>query len=334
MRIRLSAHLFFAVGLALWSVGCSPGNREKEAESSTAKAPQVESRVKHGTNGEITITLDAETQKIMGLQTAALEPASFRAEVKGFGRVLDALPLAVLASEIAAAQAAGDASEADLKRLKALTSQGNASERALQAAVAATARDRAQVNSARLRLAAGWGRVLAGRQDLPALAQSLVSQESALVQIDVPAGEWSGEMPTGARISLLREEAKPIDAGYVSPTPMVDPQTQGRGFLFLVATNPSGLVPGAAIMGFLKLPGEAVKGVTVPESAVIRHENKTWVYVQKDAANFIRQEIVLNQPSGSGWFVALVFHPNDRVVVAGAQTLLSEELKAQTRLPD
>lgn len=334
MKLNIHFQTLIAISLTLWSMGCSPGNKEKELDTPATKSTKAESRVKHGTNGEVTITLATETQKTIDLQTTALEPASSAPEVKGFGRVLDASPLAAMVSEIVAVQAAGDASEADLNRLKALAVQGNASERALQAAVAATARDRAQVESARLRLAAGWGQVIAGRQDLPTLARSLVSQESALVQIDVPAGEWSGELPISARMNLLKEETKPINAGFVSPAPMVDPQTQGRGFLFLVVTNQSGLVPGMAVVGFLKLLGEVAKGVVVPESAVIRHENKCWVYVQKDAGKFIRQEIVLNQPSGSGWFVTSGVHPNERVVVAGAQTLLSEELKSQTRLAD
>jgi hypothetical protein len=334
MKPNFLFHFFLGISLVIGHIGCSSEKKEQAAGTESAKPRPDESRIKQGTNGEVILTLTAATQQIMGLQTVPLASANLSLEVKGFGRVLEVSPLAGLVSEIAANQAASDASEAELKRMKTLAAQTNASERALQNAVVAVARDRAQVQSNRQRLLAGWGSAIAQRQDLPALVQSLVSQESALVQIDLPAGEWPKELPTGARIVLLTDETKPVEAELIAPAPSVDPQVQGRGFLFLVATNQSRLVPGAAITGYLKFPGNSVKGVVAPESAVVRHVNKAWVYVQKDGSTFVRQEVQLNHPFANGWFITVGLQPNDRIVVGGAQSLLSEELKSQTRLAD
>jgi len=43
---------------------------------------------------------------------------------------------------------------------------------------------------------------------------------------------------------------------------------------------------------------------------------------------FTRVPVPLDRPTESGWFVAKVVTATNNVVVIGAQTLLSEELKA------
>jgi len=303
--------------------------KEPPAAAAAEKTAEPESHVKRGTNGEVVITLDAATQKLMGLQVAPLAPASLPPEIKSYGRVLDASPLASLIGELAAAQAASAASQADLRRLQTLAAQNNASERALQTAEATAARDRAQFESGRLRLVAGWGNAIAARQDLPALVQSLGSLASVLVQIDLPAGESVKAMPTGARVLPLAHDSSPLEAQLVGPAPTVDPQLQGRGFLFLVSTNSAALAPGAAVTGLLALPGEAQSGVLVPREAIIRFQGTTWLYRQTGDETFERMEVMLDVPLENGWFVRETLKPDDKVVTVGAQQLMSEELKGQ-----
>jgi hypothetical protein len=109
---------------------------------------------------------------------------------------------------------------------------------------------------------------------------------------------------------------------------------QGEGFL-LVATNTAArLASGLAITGFLQLPGEALRGVLVPETALVRAAERAWVYVQTNATTFVRRDIGLEHPMADGWFVATGLSPNDRVVTTGAQTLLSEERKSQLKVGD
>ena len=265
----------------------------------------------------------------MGLQAKALAAAQLHPEVKAYGRVLDPSPLVSLVAELAVAQAASDASQAELKRSKTLAAQNNASERALQAAESAATRDRVQVEAARLRMLSGWGSAIAGRNDLPAFVQSLGSQASVLVELDLPAGEAANALPTGARLIGLADDPKPIEAQLIGPATTVDAQMQGKGFLFLVAPNPSRLAPGAAVTGFLSLPGEAQSGVAVPREAVVRFNGTTWGYVQMGDDTFQRTEVALDRPLEKGWFVREGLKPQDKVVSVGAQQLLSEELKGQ-----
>jgi hypothetical protein len=334
MEILKHAHLLLLIPALL--AGCSekPGEKAAESGAATPPAAEPESRVHHGTNGVTTITLDAATQKLMGLETTPVAPAQLSPEVKGYGHVLDISPLAAQVAELAGARAAGQASQAEWERLKTLAAQNNASQRALQAGEAAAVRDQAQAEAARLRLLAAWGSALAERQDLPELAQRLGSLSSALVEIDLPAGQPMNGAPTGARLIALADESAAAEGQFLGPAPAVDPQLQGRGFLFLVATNALRLAPGAALTGYLSLPGETQAGVAVPREAIVRFNGTTWVYRQDAEQTFERVETALESPLANGWFARGALKPGDKLVTAGAQQLLSEELKGEIEKPD
>jgi hypothetical protein len=170
----------------------------------------------------------------------------------------------------------------------------------------------------------GWGKATAERSDLPALARSLASAEVALVRLDLPAGEALSSSPNSARLTSLSAEEHPVTAEFFSTAPTMDPQTQGQGFLFLATGN--GLAPGTAVTGYMRVAGEASSGVIVPSAAVLRHAGKAWVYLQAGDNEFVRREIPLDRPADNGWFIAGGITLKDRVVVSGAQTILSEEL--------
>jgi hypothetical protein len=311
--------------LVVLASGCS----QKSAESPTSGASEKkeESRISRGTNGEAIIKLDAETQKLMGLQTATLSPAQLSPEIKAFGRVLDTAPLASLVAELTSASAASQASQAELERLKALAAQSNASARALQAAEATAARDAAQTEAIRLKLVAGWGNAIATRQDLPAFVRSLGSLDSALIQLNVSPDQVLSQDPSGARIITISAETKPLEAQFISRAASVDTQAQGQGFLFLISPNPSRLSPGVAVTGFIDVPGDKQAGVAVPRNAIVRQNGTAWVYVQTGDDTFQRTEAKLEQPLHDAWFVREGLKPEAKVVTTGAQQLLSEEFK-------
>jgi hypothetical protein len=82
---------------------------------------------------------------------------------------------------------------------------------------------------------------------------------------------------------------------------------------------------------WLQVPGEPLAGVIIPRDAVVRLEGAGWVYVMdkdKGGEGFTRRKIPLDRPTEGGWFVTGNVKVDDYVVVTGAQTLLSEELKA------
>ena len=254
--------LSFVVTTAALMAGCSPQSKEQPAGAPPEKPAEAESRVKRGANGGVVVTLDAETQKVMGLQTAPLATASLSPETKGYGRVLDPAPLSSLVAELVSARATAEASQKEVERLKILAAQNNASVRSVQAAEAAGLRDQALAESARQHLLAAWGKAIAERADLLALVQSLASAELALVRIDLPAGEFLKAPPVGARLFALADESSLAVAEYVGPAPVVDAQMQGQGFLFLVKSSQSRFAPGAAVTVSVGAP-VAAEGVVL-----------------------------------------------------------------------
>ena len=76
---------------------------------------------------------------------------------------------------------------------------------------------------------------------------------------------------------------------------------------------------------FSSIPA-AVSGVTVPASAVLRHEGAGWVYVQTETNQFVRTEVALDRSLNGGWFVSESLSATNRIVVVGAQSVLSAEL--------
>ena len=316
---------------ALLITGCSRGNPEKPAAEKKAPEAAEEDagpQVSRDAKGNAVINISDDAQGDMGLLVKKPEPTQLNAEVKGYGRVVDPTPLVGLISELATARAGYLASSNELARLQTLSGQGNASERALQTAQATAARDQLAMQSAHDKLALAWGRTIADQADLTGVVQSLTALQALLIRVDLPMGESLTNQPAGARILTLSGES--FDADVLGLAPTVDPQVQGRGYLLLLKSNPGQLAPGEAVTGYLKIPGEPLKGVVIPREAVVRAEGAGWVYVHTGGGEaFTRIQIPLEHATETGWFVQQGVGPNDYVVVTGAQQLLSIEQKGQ-----
>jgi hypothetical protein len=326
------------VGLALGAAGAIilvkyPEVAEylKLPAAETEQEPQAgteESFLQHDPNGQAAVKLDQGAQTRMGLKVALLAAAQAPSEVKAFGRVLDPTPLVALVAERALAQTTLQASTKEYERVKTLFSQDrNASARALETAEAAMNKDQITVESVQLRLLAGWGKEITSRADLPAFVASLAARQTALIRVDVPLGEHPKAPPVSGRVSPVSIEENVIEAQILGPAPTTDPQAQGEGYLLLAKTDT--LAPGAALAAWLAVPGQVRSGVMVPRDAVLRHEGETFVYLQGISDVFQRKAVVLEHPVGDGWFVDQGLKPQEKVVVVGAQDLLSEELKGQ-----
>jgi hypothetical protein len=271
--------------------------------------------------------MSQETQKELGIQVKNPEALELGPELKGYGKTLDPAPLVALVTELATAQAAYTASSSELTRLKTLEGQGNASARALQTAEAAATRDLLAIQSAKEHLIVSWGKAVADQKDLPAFVQSLTSLEAALVRIDITVTESPQGPPVSARIATLAGQDE--EAQFLEPAPNADPQMQGQGFIFLLRPNSLGLVAGASVVGYLKMPGKSLSGAVIPRDAVVRAEGAGWVYVRNAAGDaFTRTEVALEHPTAAGWFVTRGVTAAQPVVVAGAQQLLSFEIKS------
>ena len=299
----------FAVALL---AGCSKPAAEKTADT----AEKAEAPAKAG------VTIDAETQARIGLKTETPVPAQWLAPLRAVGNVADPLLFAAAAADYEAARAAALVSQDELERTQKLAAQDNASPRILEAAQAAAARDTLALRTARAKFTADWGVHLAVQSNLTEFAETLQTNDLSLVKLSLPVGTFPAPLPRVATIFIFNSETNSIGADFADDLG-VGPATQAQTLLFSVKKK---LAPGVAVTAQLKTFSEPLSGVVVPSSAVLRHEGKGWAYVQTEANQFVRTEIPLDRLTDGGWFVSENLSATNRVVVTGAQTVLSAEL--------
>lgn len=305
--------------------------KERDLEAS-AEAPVIApSRVERGTDGATILKLDAETQKRLGLQTAVPVAGSVANELTATARVLDGSSFVSAVNELRAAHAALDAARADHERKQKLFANGrNASASAVEQAAALVTQQTLVIESAHQRLFATWGRGVAGHDDLPALAQRLLQREAALVRVELLATDTL-EIPP-ATLRLLRQSGEAIaTANVLGPATATDSTVAGQSFLCLVTINASSLVPGSALLARLGT-GVSEKGTVLPRGAVVRHAGLGWAYVQTAADTFTRRIVPLDRAHPDGWLVSGEW--SQPVLISGAQSLLSEELKGSIQMKD
>jgi hypothetical protein len=278
-------------------------------------------QLKRSTDGESIVVLDADTQKRIGLAVTNLVATQWQPEVKGYGSVIDPATLAAAIADLETARAAADVSNKEYDRLKALADQNSVSAKSLEEARAASTRDQLAFETSRAKFATGWGKRLS--ENAAEIPGSLAADRATLFRIDLPAGEISVS-PRGARILSVNDGEVFNDAKFFDAGVGVDPQTQMQSFLF--QGGGSSLKPGAAVEGFVSIEGGAISGVEIPAGAVLRHEGKAWIYLQTGEGEFTRREIPDFGLNG-GWFTRDL-NATNRVVIIGAQTLLSAELSS------
>ncbi len=317
LALTLLAGLILGAG-TVWFVLRRPSEEAPSAKTENEKKPAAADP----------LHLDAETQKRVGLVVERLAATNLVEEIHGYARVLDAAPLVQQVNDLAVARVAQEASRKEWERLKALFAQGqNASARALESGEAAWKHDEAMASGAEARLLSAWGPTLVRRPDLAGLASRLAQFDAALVRVELPVGEgWEGE-PRDASIASLSEPARRTPMQWLGPAPSTDPLTQGRAFLALVASQ--GFVPGTTYDALLTRPGPGLNGTFVPATAVVRNDGGSFVYGTRDGSKFARIPINTGHPMTGGWLMTTGVTNGDRVVVTGAQVLLSNELKSQ-----
>lgn len=150
-----------------------------------------------------------------------------------------------------------------------------------------------------------------------------------LARLYVPPGQTIAASATRAIISPAGQEGAAIPAHRLALAGSVNPGFQGQTWLFRLAAGNVALRPGEAVTGRVPMPGPEQTGVWIPSSAILRFKGEAWVYIEEQSGDFVRRRITLDQPRENGWVATAGFQPGERVVISGAQTLLSEEMKSQ-----
>jgi len=296
-------------------------------------------------NGQTILTLDTRTQSQAGATVAPLKQATSRGEMTAPAIVLSAQGLVSARTSYMAeqinlqkAQVNVHVAQEEYDRLKILYERRqNASQKSVQAAWGILRSDQADVEGAQQALALQadavrqrWGGVIARWIAVnPASLNRIFDQSDFLVQVTLPA---SAEPSPPARIALEIAGSTQIEARLISPFPQVDPRVQGVGLLY-IARNHLGLAPGLNLVAHLPV-GQAMRGVLIPQSAIVWWQGNAWVYQQTAPGRFVRRLVPTNTPLENGIFVSSGFSPGDQIVVRGAQGLLSEEFRSQIQPED
>jgi hypothetical protein len=289
-------------------------------------------------NGLTVIQLAPAIQEQSGIRTALLTATTHQVEATAYGTVMDLQPLIELRARYAAAQAEHDASAAaasasgqEFARSRLLSHDNqNVSQKAFQATQAAYLADRAKREAADLNLKNIKG--LARQQFGDTLGnwgldphspqvERLLTRQEVLLRITMPIGD---SVQTPATIAIAANNTQRFPASLISAAAQSDATVQGSAFIYRTAAS---IAAGTNIVAYMPTSNPNTQGFVIPANAVVWYGGQPWAYVQIDATHSVRRPIDQQSPADGGFFVAQGFKAGERIVVSGAQLLLSEELR-------
>jgi hypothetical protein len=341
LRKLIAVAVVIGIGvLLIWGFveGRVEATRKAERDAPLRAPQRVSSQ-----NGSIVITIDGETQRRSGIETAAAAPTPYKEQVRAYAAVLDLGPLTDLSNGYVNAGAQLDTVEAKVavskmafERAARLYQDQHISLAQLQAAEATFRGDQAALAAAQSQvrtLAASaqqqWGPVLARSLTRGStMITRLIERQDFLLQVSLAPGVSLAAPPLTATIQTGTDARATI--AYVSPATRTDPRIQGVSF-FYTAPAESGVLPGMNLLAFLP-SGRTVQGVTIPASAIVWWQDRAWVYRRTGADSFTRTEIPTELPAPGGGYVVKEAAKKTEIVTQGAQSLLSEEFRAQIQV--
>jgi hypothetical protein len=354
-------------GLIVW--GFVEGRGEASREAEREQADVAPAKVSYDAAGAPIITLNPTLEQQSGIKVMVPRPAPYEQQLQAYGSVLDLQQFTELSNAIAnakaqltIAQAKLTASQAAFHRAQVLhRNEQNISTAQLEAAEATYQSDQAGLRAAQVQAEnaaasarQAWGPVLGqALVDGDPAAQRLIDRRDVLVQVTLPPGVSLSQPPQSA--SIQTDTGQRAGIRLVSPATRTDPRIQGVSF-FYTADAASGALPGMNVMAFLPA-GRPTPGALVPAPAIVWLQGRAWVYLQAGTATFTRREIDTTLPAPDGGYVVPVaaappsegaspapgvsnpagapgLPAGTLLVVSGAQTLLSEEFRAQIQRGD
>ncbi|MDA8087861.1 MAG: hypothetical protein M0Z75_14320 [Nitrospiraceae bacterium] len=324
-KVLIAAIVFFVSWLAgffAWSVFRHPVSK--------TIADPPETGVK---TGGYTVVLSEQEQAADGITAEPVKPVRYARRIEAYGTVLQPDPLFrardIYVSAMASlerAQAEFLASKKEYARLKALNENAkNVSDRDVEAAGAALASARANVDNARWSLQGArdeinleWGGAISKWIfNFTPQYQGVVSNRDVLVRVTLsPAEALRG---IAREIIIQSPGGRTAPAKFMARSKETDPRIQGPSFIYMAPSRPAGLIPGMNVAALFP-SGKSESGFFVPFSAVVWLQDKAWVYIKKTGTGFSRVEVPASASSqvNGGYFVSDIFSAGDRIVAGPA----------------
>ncbi len=302
------------VVLATLLAGGGCGAAPKPGNDESGVAGQPASKIA-AVGAERAIVLDSATVARIGLRTVALERSGRAPELE-------------LPSEVVEDPGAGTSVRSGVNG-RLTEAGGRAWPRVGESVIAGETI--AQVGDARPIVAPRGGTVVA-----------LLAQPGELVQAGQELMRLTDFSAALARVSFESAEAHPpaslefsLGAGaqrwsgrFQGPAPQADPLTRMPAWLYRLSGT-AGLRPGVALVAYRPDARAAAGGVLVPGDAVVQWDALAWAFVERAPGTYVRVRVPTDLAVPGGWLVQRGVRAGDRVVVAGAGQLLSEEFRAR-----
>jgi len=162
--------------------------------------------------------------------------------------------------------------------------------------------------------------------------EKLLHNEYRLIKITIPINQTLDIIPKEIKVSPSNQPKKTYKAIFISKAQDTDQSIQGKSFYYYVTENDLeiGLKLKAFIVSDKIEPDNAY--LFIPKESVIWSSGKAWVFIKNNEGNFLRKPLPRLVEIDGGWIIKEgIIIENDKIVVDGAQLLLSEEFKYQIK---
>ena len=290
------------------------------------------------------VRIDDEIVDYVGVETLTLVETSFFPEAKALAKVVDIRPMLALRTRhkqaLAAlniAKIAEQAANQELARLKLLAKgAGSVATKNVNYAEARWREARAKSQGLNINIQAVgdeakqvWGDKISAWILSPDSKQwqRLLSHQDSLLLVTLPVDVSMSPEVSFIRIARDGSRKQARKAYFVSPALITDQLIQGETYFFKTATGKLRL--GMRLDAWLPQGDEPLNGVFIPEQAIVWSSGQPWVYVQVDDDLYQRKTIQSGLTSAGGLFLEQGIESGERLVIQGAQMLLSEEFRWQ-----
>lgn len=267
-------------------------------------------------HAQIQLKLEARLAQNVGVQSELLQAGEQTSMHTLEARVLDPSLLYLQADELQSSSRAFALSKAQAARIGRLYhNQQNATQAAWAQATLAANSDQKSQSLAQIALRTTWGDAVASwsAQGLARRINALRAGRASLVRLDL-------DTPLTADATFSSDDGALEIIGLL---PSADAQTGRSGALLWLARSVPALTHLLIHARSTATLAELPSTVLIPRSAILRLNGGSFVFIQTADDRFAMRELTSPELCANGWLVRSGFAAGERIVTAGAASLLT-----------
>jgi hypothetical protein len=172
-----------------------------------------------------------------------------------------------------------------------------------------------------------WNVELAGLalKEHSEIFERLINREEYIILVSLKAEQQLTSNTAFVFVNREDNRQQARKAYFISAAPFSDNTLQGETYFF--RANGDKIRIGMRLYVWLPNTGFTGEGVNIPTEAIVWHAGKPWVYIQIDEERFSRRSLLDPIQTSNSWLVKENVKVGEKIVISGAQTILSEEFK-------